>query len=217
MKYKNIPDVKDIHGIVLDGPDLICVSTANNLIFKDNCELYSCQTSFDAFGSDIEHINDICWANGRLIASKFGPRRRNGLRNGCVYDVKTGEVLFDGLNQPHSVSFCEGNVYVVDSLTGSVIEFREGSAFGPKPVLKVDGYARGFCMTDRFMLIGSSRRRTISRKNNLANSEILLSGGESQHPVQRPGIHVYDRQTRHAIFVDVAEISDEIYQIIALD
>jgi hypothetical protein len=216
LGYKTIPNVEDIHGIALDGTDLICVSTGGNLILKENQGICSLPSEFDAFGLDVEHINDICWANDRLVASKFGASRKRGLRNGCVYDVKSGEVLFDGLNQPHSVFFYDNNIYVVDSLTGSLIEFREGSAFGPKSILKINGYARGLYITDRLILIGSSRRRTTSRKSNLATNEMLLSAEHDRRALQRPGIHVYDRLKKHSIFVDVEQMSDEVYQIIEL-
>ncbi len=216
IEYKENQNIIDIHGIVIEDGVLICASTGNNLIIKGEREVYARSTEYDGLGLDVEHINDICWANGRLVASKFGSSRSNGLRNGCVYDVKSGEVLLEGLNQPHSVFFYDNDIYVMDSLTGHLFQIQDGSAFGPKSILKISGYARGLCITDRFILVGSSKQRTTSRKSSLSTGEILFSDEQHMRAVQRSGIYVYDRQSRNSIFVDVERMSSEVYQIIEL-
>lgn len=222
LKYKEFDNVNDIHGIVVEAGNLtcasnvICASTGNNLIVRDDGEVYSRPTEFDGLGLDVEHINDICWANERLVASKFGPNRSNGLRNGCVYDVKSGEVLLEGLNQPHSVFFYDNNIYVLDSLTGCLFQIQDGSAFGPKPLLKINGYARGLCITDRLIMIGSSKPRTVSRKSGFSTGDLLFSDEQCRIVVQRPGIYIFNRNIKESYFVSVEGFSDEIYQIIEL-
>lgn len=151
--------VRDIHSIVALDDSLYIVSTGTDEIVcytpADGSErvVFAATTA----GTDTVHMNGLCMHQGRLVASMFGPKRERVLRSGRVIDVGSGEVLLEGLRQPHSISSCGDYMLVLDSLTGQLVKFNAGKSIEDWVVSS--GYARGLCWSDGRLIIGRSRRR----------------------------------------------------------
>ena len=213
--FSNIEGIDDIHGIIKFEEDLICVSTGQNSVINTaKMEKYG-RNEFDGLGLDVEHINDICLHQGRIIGSRFGKKRINGMRNGCVFDLLDGAILLDGLSEPHSVVSHCNRLYVLDSRRGAMIELNKMQ--GPIAVVSIAGYARGLCLSDRFILIGCSKRRTQSRKDGRPQAKTLYTSEHHANSSNMSGVYLYDTKNLQSIFVDTSESTDEIYQIVEIE
>ena len=111
-------------------------------------------------GSHQHHVNDIAWQDGRLFVSMFSRSGnwRRGIYDGVVAEVDTksrklGETVVQDLYMPHSVSFFDEQLYVLDSLRGD-IRGHNADVIGHVP-----GFARGLDFADGLMLVGQSQNR----------------------------------------------------------
>lgn len=95
-------------------------------------------------------------------------RRADG---GVVIDVKTGEVLADGLSMPHSPQIHGGALYVLNSGAGDLVRIDRKT--GAKEVIAFcPGFVRGLAFVNGFAVVGLSRPR-YKRFEGLALDERL--------------------------------------------
>ncbi|MBB6598428.1 glycosyltransferase [Luteimonas sp. MC1825] len=153
----------DLHDLTWHADRLYVVATQHNLIRElDHDFALLRQWSFPG-EQDSQHINSVCVHDGRLLASRFGRfathRGYKGVTGGAgeVFDVESGEVLIDGLSQPHSLVSHEGHLWLCDSEARTVRryrDFREDGAF------LLDAYVRGLAFGSAGQLhVGLSRSR----------------------------------------------------------
>ncbi|MEM7267716.1 MAG: TIGR03032 family protein [Pseudomonadota bacterium] len=82
-------------------------------------------------------------------------RRADG---GVIIDVKTNEIVTDGLSMPHSPQVYQGQLYVLNSGTGELIKVDRKN--GDKEVVCFcPGFTRGLAFHNGFAIIGLSRPR----------------------------------------------------------
>ncbi len=82
-------------------------------------------------------------------------RRSDG---GVIIDVKTDEILCDGLSMPHSPQIYQGQLYVLNSGTGELL--RVDRETGEKEVICFcPGFTRGLSFHNGFAIVGLSRPR----------------------------------------------------------
>jgi hypothetical protein len=208
-------ELGDLHGIAPWGEGLAVVSSGTNQIVAIDAdfrivELLACDGSL----VDRDHLNDICRMGERLVACRFGPRRREGRRIGAVFDVATGAVLCDGLPAPHSVVVDTGAVHVLESVTGVLL--RLDPLFGPRPVLSVVGYARGLWMDEERIVVGKSAPRATGRKSRARSAARLMPDSLAGGDMDAAGFYVYDRGSGDGTFVSIEGFGSEIYQILAI-
>ncbi|MEM7546947.1 MAG: TIGR03032 family protein [Pseudomonadota bacterium] len=97
-------------------------------------------------------------------------RRADG---GVIVDVKSNEVLADGLSMPHSPQIYKGNLYVLNSGTGELMQVDRKT--GEKSVIAFcPGFVRGLSFIDGHAIIGLSRPR-YKRFEGLALDDRLIA------------------------------------------
>ncbi len=111
------------------------------------------------------HLNGLAVADGALayatvvgrsdVADGWREHRRDG---GCIYDVRSNDVVCAGLSMPHSPRVHAGRLWLLEAGTGQLgfVDLHRGQF---EPVAFVPGYARGMCIVDDHAVIGLSRLR----------------------------------------------------------
>jgi hypothetical protein len=158
-----LPEVDDGHSIVRFGDDLVIVSTGTDQVFAYTTDgprigtprlLWSPSPSGPK--ADTHHVNSVAVANGELLCSAFGPRDDGSwytARNGYIRNLSTGELVLDGLRQPHSTIWSGGQLFFCNSLEGTVNTPDEVVAY-------LYGYSRGLAFgSDGTLYVGTSLSR----------------------------------------------------------
>ena len=210
-------EIKDIHGLAVHDGSLLIVSTGTNQIVAYDLTTGALRPfwSDPAALSDTVHVNDIAAEGGRVVASRFGPRRSDGQRSGEVFDVLTGETLVAAVREPHSVVLVEGTVHVLESPTGDLLRCRPG--FSPRRLYGIVGYARGLAVGRTMVAIGKSGYRRQSRQgigdSRLAPFAPTQAAGEAQ---ALSGVFMIDRASGASHFIDTNDIGPEVYAVMGL-
>ncbi len=209
-----LPTTGDIHSIGLRGGTLYAVSTTNDTIVK--LKLGATGARFEGVlwtptigVEDSQHVNAFSLADGRMLCSAFGPKegeRFDSAFDGYVYDLEAKATVpgFEGLYHPHSAMSHGGEIYCLESQTGSLV-----SSAGRFP-WRVNGYARGLCfLDDETVAIGSS----IGREGPL---NTFGSTGDPGTPVGWCGITIANLRTGPQRYISLQQYNREIYDIVAL-
>ncbi len=114
------------------------------------------------------HLNGLAMDNGApayvTAASRsdtidgWRDRRQDG---GVVIDVRTGEVVAEGLSMPHSPRVHQGKLWVLNSGAGELgwIDLDKPPAEAFQKVAFCPGFARGLALHGRFAVVGLSKPR----------------------------------------------------------
>jgi GT2 family glycosyltransferase/glycosyltransferase involved in cell wall biosynthesis len=160
----------DLHD-VLEGPDgTYAVFTETNEVVRLNDEFQVCEKWSFGDEPDCAHVNCLAWHDGRLIASMFGNfsthrgYKGHSRRAGRVVDVRSGEVLIEGLSQPHSLVSADGFLWLCSSEDCELQIYGQGLRLERSVALP--GYARGLAVGTHAVYVG------ISRSRNLAMDEV---------------------------------------------
>ncbi|MDR9388923.1 MAG: TIGR03032 family protein [Wenzhouxiangella sp.] len=120
------------------------------------------------------------------VAEGWRDHRADG---GVVMDVRSNEVVCEGLSMPHSPRWYKGKLWVLNSGTGELghIDLKAGRF---EPVCFVPGFARGLAFHGRYALVGLSKAR------NRSFSGLALDEALAKRQAQaRCGIEVIDLDT----------------------
>ena len=212
-RLARLPHAADVHGLLAHEDGLLVVSSGTNQVLRYDAALRFAGVfgRDDGVLLDRDHLNDIAMLDGRVLVSGFGPRRPNGLRLGFLRDAMTGETLFDGLNEPHSLTVQDGAACLLDSATGTLL--RLVPAIGAVREALILGYARGLHIDASRILIGRSAARAIGRTtlfNHPARRAATRQGGQE---VTTAGIFVIDRAADSNTFHPLGALGSEIYAI----
>lgn len=143
------------------------------------------------------HLNGMCERDGQLAYVTLCAREdkamgwretRNG--GGCVVDVRTNEIVCDGLTMPHSPRWHDGKLWLLNSGEGDFgyVDFATQKFV---PVGMCPGFARGLTFVGGYAVIGVSRLRD----GNFASGLPIKARLESQHIRQTCGLLVIDPST----------------------
>lgn len=155
----------DLHD-VLQGPDgTYAVFTETNQVVRLD-EAFQVREQW-RFGAepDSAHVNCLAWHDGRLIASMFGGftehrgYKGQSRKAGRVVDVRTGEVLIDGLSQPHSLVSADGQLWLCSSEDCEVRIYDQ--SFRLLRSIALPGYTRGLAVGAQAVYVGISRSRNL--------------------------------------------------------
>ena len=152
----------DVHDIRMIGDELHVVSTGTNevAVLDDNGRI-SKSWKMQGFG-DSSHINCLDVWDDRLVATAFGRfttyRGYKGRKGtGIVIDVKTQEVITNGLHAPHTPRRDEdGGVYICNSGDHCLTYKKNGSE---KIVTFPGAFTRGLAITENSIYCGLSSLR----------------------------------------------------------
>jgi glycosyltransferase involved in cell wall biosynthesis len=162
----NEAGVDDIHDVVFKDGYCYVVGTTGNKVIKLDGEGQEVETWTFADADDSWHINCLGDWNDRIVFSAFGDfsttrgykKATNGA--GFVRDLLSGNILIDGLSQPHSLVSCGENLIVANS------EMKEIREYAPDGTLlrtaQFDGYTRGISVGEEIVYIGLSCSRNVS-------------------------------------------------------
>ena len=95
--------------------------------------------------------------------------RRDG---GVLIDVRTNQIVLDGLSMPHSPRMHQGRLWLLDSGNAGFgyVDFKRGRF---EPVAFCPGYARGLAFTGDFAVVGLSKPRQNKTFSGLALDDQL--------------------------------------------
>ena len=160
---------------------------------------------------DVVHLNSVCFAGDALLYSIFGIRAGTA-RGGALINASTGEVVREGVRDPHSlVDFGDGVVAYCESITSSLCLLE--IATGRQRRVQLAGYTRGFASTGRHLIVGSSRWRHRSRSLGSLREE-PLSQDRHGNPWQRSALYFLNPDLSVAHQLDFTRYAPEIYDIV---
>jgi hypothetical protein len=215
VRLVEIPEAADLHGIVQFEEGFLVASTGTNQVIRLNKDFERVSSFWSPNDSliDLDHINDLTVGEGRVLTCFFGSKYPDSMRAGKVVDLVTNAVIVSGLREPHSICMLDESTFVLESISGDLIESRVG--FHPERVCGINGYARGLHVGRSTILIGRSGYRSDSR-STLGDSRrrpFDPSGDLNHDPC---GIFMIDRAASEAKFIDLTNHGSEVYQILSL-
>ena len=165
------------------------------------------------------HLNGLAMAAGvpryvsavsrTDVADGWREKRRDG---GLVIDMRTNEVVLDGLSMPHSPRLAGGQLYLADSGTGRFgrVNVKKGAfeeiAFCP-------GYIRGVTIYKNFAVVGLSRPRHNKTFSGLALDDEL----KKREVDARCGLLVIDHKSGDIVhWLRIEGVVEELYDVVAL-
>jgi uncharacterized protein (TIGR03032 family) len=215
----------DVHDIVVDSRDQLYFA---NTLFSCVAEV-SPTHSFKPYwqpsfvsklaAEDRCHLNGLAMENDKPayitavsttdVHEGWREHRRDG---GIVMDIRSNEIIADGLSMPHSPRLHNGELYFLNSGEGELVKLnpktgeREVICFCP-------GYARGLSFMGDYALIGLSKPRENKSFNGLALNEKL----EAKKISPRCGLQVVNLKTgdvEHTLSLE--GVVTEIYDVATL-
>jgi uncharacterized protein (TIGR03032 family) len=143
------------------------------------------------------------------VADGWRDRRRDG---GCVIDVRTNDIVADGLSMPHSPRVYRGKLWVHNSGTGwfGSIDRAKGCF---EPLTFCPGYLRGLSFHGDYAIVGLSKPRENKTFSGLALDENLAT----RQAEARCGVQVIDLRSGDAVhWLRLEGIVSELYDVVAL-
>ena len=139
-------------------------------------------------------------------ADDWREHRKSG---GVVIDVRTNEIVLDGLSMPHSPQWYRNGLWLLDSGSGYLDKTHgtfERVAFCPD-------YARGLSFIDDYAVIGLSRPRHNKTFSGLQLDDNLVA--KKAEP--RSGLIVINLQTGDTVHsLTITGIIEELFDVVAL-
>ena len=157
---------RDVHSIVAGDGGMYAVSTGTDELLRLGLDADGRVTSeeivwradSDDERADRHHVNDVAVVGGQLLVSGFGPRPGptawEDARDGFVRSVADGSVVLGPLYHPHSIcDLGSGEFAVCESPRRRIVTSADRIS-SPLP-----GYARGLCIAEAKLYVGTSRNR----------------------------------------------------------
>lgn len=179
QRYHRVDDLIDPHDILWNGEHYIAVSTlANSILWISDQGKIAKQWEAPGEG-DAWHLNSLLLLNGELYCSAFGtgeghrewcehPERPTGF----IWNVGKAMPVVTGLSHPHHPRFFDGVWAVCNSFTEEVLQIDPDSGTVRRRV-KLNGYTRGFAISDSLLFVGESANRKDSGLSRTASIAIL--------------------------------------------
>jgi hypothetical protein len=156
---------RDVHSIAADDDGLLAASSGTDAIVRIDlseaggaqAERVVWQASPDS-SSDLNHLNTVARVDDRVLVAGFGPRPApaawRDAREGFVLELPSERPVLRSIYHPHSIcdlgngeiATCESPLRRVRTDRGRVSE-------------NLPGYARGLCIADGSLFVGTSRDR----------------------------------------------------------
>ena len=160
------------------------------------------------------HLNGMGERDGELayatLCGRFDtPIGWKAVKNGggCVIDIRTDEVLCEGLSMPHSPRWYRDRLWLLNSGDGD-FGYLDGDRF--VPVTMCPGFARGLCFVGDYAVIGLSRLRD----NTFASGMSIKERMERLSIQQRCGLIVVDLRTGKIVhWLNIRGVISELYDV----
>lgn len=177
--YRRIDGLGDAHDIAWNGYEYVVECSFSNTIFwlSRSGEIVR---QWRAPGEpDSWHLNCLCIRDSTVFVSAFG--RFHGHREwnqsdlgdtGFLMNLETGADRIRGLSHPHSPRFLDGAWIICNSRTRELLQFDDKTGICQHR-LSLNGYTRGVAVSDDFIFVGESTRRSGSTSTETANVAIV--------------------------------------------
>ncbi|WP_255682820.1 glycosyltransferase [Dyella sp. 2HG41-7] len=188
----------DLHDILIDSSTIYVACTYPNAVVAYDSDWRELERWVFPGQQDSIHLNCLCLYQGRLLVGMFGDfdlhREYKGqtARRGIVRDVRSGEILIDGLSQPHTMVACGDELLLCDSEAGELRVFKNWECVR---TLSVGGYARGLAVGASHYYVGVSLSRNTPVNAQHASGHIAVidkHSGEVERTIPVPSREIYD-------------------------
>jgi hypothetical protein len=210
---QKLEDSRDVHSIIRFQDSLLVVSTGTNQVFKYKISKNSLSKptvywQANIIGKDTEHLNSIAVDRGKVYISSFGVRRdatwSSSANNGTIRSIPDGQILVEGLDHPHTVTFEKHKAYYCESMKGTFNSI-------DNVIVRTSGYTRGITwLTKDLVVFATSVGRTKSRSQGT-----ILNPSDPGTKTGNCALHVVDIRTETVTAViDLSTYSSEIYDLL---
>jgi hypothetical protein len=226
--------VKDeVRGARAEGPP------ASGILHPASSELWFVNTRFSCLGThDPEHSfapvwrpkfisqltpDDRChlnglglhnglprWATALGATDTGGGWRDNKKSGGILIDIEANEIITRGLSMPHSPRWHAGQLWLLESGTGSLgtVDLNTGRY---EPIVQLDGFTRGLEMVGNLAFIGLSQVRETAIFSGIQITERL------QETERTCGVWVVDIERGQVVaFLKFEEAVQEVFAVALL-
>jgi uncharacterized protein (TIGR03032 family) len=164
------------------------------------------------------HLNGLAMADGQpgYVTACSQSDAADGWRDvrdrgGCVVDVRSNEIVLDGLSMPHSPRIHRDRLYLLDSGHGQ-FGWVDRATGRFEPVAFCPGYGRGLALVGDWAVIGLSRAREATFTGLALDTEL-----SRRRTAARCGLQVVDLRTGDAVhWVRFDGGIDELYDVVIL-
>ncbi len=150
-------------GLVSVNTNFSCLSTFNDeLSFNP---IWKPHFIGELHPEDRCHLNGMAVENGEIKyvtalgkADTPGGWRENKMQGGIIMDVKTNNIILEGLPMPHSPRIYDGKLYALLSAAGELVKVdpKNGTY---ETLVKIGSFARGMAKHGDYLFIGTSKLR----------------------------------------------------------
>lgn len=166
---------RDVHSIEVGDDALYAISTGTDELVKLGLNEEGSIVTETVYWrpddanerTDGHHLNGIARIGGRLVVSGFGRRPRGStewkhIQNGFVYSISDTRRVMKPLYHPHSLCHLGGGELAVCESPRRRIVTDRGRESEMLP-----GYARGLCVADSKVYVGTSRARRATEPESI--------------------------------------------------
>ena len=237
------PAMWDVHGLLVAEDNVYVASTGSDEILQLSLERLELRQaiSFEAPGQlglaaerswpsrvrapdpggGIWHANDLALFCGRPVATRFGISRTDACRAGDVVDIGTGEALFSGLREPHSVTQNENELMLLESATGDLLGIGRGGdglMIYHNVICRFLGYPRGLACKGGVLAVGRSGFRDRSRSRLGDRRHLPVTARDHDAGANHvAGVYYRLEDAQPFDFVDLSSVGREVYAIVIVD
>ena len=165
------------------------------------------------------HLNGMALEDGELryatavsrsdVADGWRDRRADG---GIVIDVRSGEIVGEGLSMPHSPRVHQGRLWLLNSGTGE-FGFLDPATRRFEPTAFCPGFARGLAFIGKFAVIGLS----LARENRTFSGLPLDAALTERDTAARCGLAIVDTSSGEMVaWVRIEGVVRELYDVAVL-
>lgn len=170
------------------------------LAAEDRCHLNGLAMGPDELGTSVP----------RYVTALGTTDTRDGWRvdkpqGGCILDITSGEFVTRGLSMPHSPRWHNGQLWVLESGTGSLmrVELANGRR---ETIAMLPGFTRGLTFAGPYAFVGLSKIRAASAMDGVPLAE--------RRDHLQCGIAVIDlRSGQTAAFLEFQSVVEEIFDV----
>lgn len=163
------------------------------------------------------HLNGLGLKDGRPTwvtalgeTDTGGGWRENKKSGGILMDIESNEIIARGLSMPHSPRWHNGQLWLLESGTGSIgtVDLNSGRY---EPVVQLDGFTRGMEMVGNLAFVGLSQVRETAVFSGIQITERL------KETERTCGVWVVDIQRGQVVaFLKFEEAVQEVFAVALL-
>lgn len=165
------------------------------------------------------HLNGLAMVDGRpgfvTAASRSDIAdgwRRHRADGGVVIDVRSDEIVAEGLSMPHSPRIHRGQVWLLNAGIGQ-LGFVDAATGRFEAVAFLPGFARGLSFASDYAIVGISAARSESSFDGLALGEELAGRGRQA----QCGVVIIDTRTGETVeWLRIDGAVRELYDVVVL-